>query len=419
MASEPATLLVVDDNEDNRDLMCRRLERDGFRVEAAENGRQALARVAQGGISLVLLDVMMPDMSGLQVLTALRKEHSGARLPVIMVTARSQSADMVEALSMGANDYVTKPVDFPVAIARIQAHLRVTQPGDGAAGEPGPQDVRVGTVLGGRYRLEAKIGSGSFGAVYRARHEELGHAVAVKVLQVHAGASPEAAVRFRREGVTACRVKHPSAVSVLDFGVTPGGVAYLVMELLTGYPLEEELKGGPLPLLRSLRILAPVCEALAVAHWSGIVHRDIKPANIFLHQAGGREVPKVLDFGIARIAGEAVGQRVTVEGWIVGTPAYMAPERFTRQPVDGKADVYSVGVVLFQMLTGQLPFDVTGADPLTIAAQHAGAPPPSLRSVNADLPEAVDALLLRALSKEPAERPSALELGQRLRSLCA
>ena len=136
--------------------------------------------------------------------------------------------------------------------------------------------------------------------------------------------------RFRREGVTACRVRHPNAVGVLDFGITSRGIAYLVMELLAGHALEDEIGGRPvLPVGRSLRIVAAVCEALAVAHAAGIVHRDIKPGNVFLHQAGGQEVPKVLDFGIAKIAGAAaLQQRVTLEGWIVGTPVYMAPERF-------------------------------------------------------------------------------------------
>src|SRR5207237_6349004 len=178
--------------------------------------------------------------------------------------------------------------------------------------------LRPGLVLDGRYRLEARIGSGNFGTVYRARHLELDHAVAVKVLQTSAVADLDAVARFRREGVTACRVRHPHAVSVLDFGITPRGVAYLVMELLAGYALEEEIKGGrQMPVARSLRIVCSVCQALAAAHRAGIVHRDIKPGHVFLHEAGGEELPKVLDFGIAKIAGSAaLQQKVTLERWI-------------------------------------------------------------------------------------------------------
>jgi CheY-like chemotaxis protein len=413
MATTP-TVLVVDDDEDNLGLLARRLEREGVQVATASDGHQALARVAQGGVSLVLLDVMMPGLSGLDVLAALRHDHSSARLPIIMVSARNESDDVVEALGLGANDYITKPVDFAVAVARVRAQLRVSTAAPDAD-EVGPRDIQVGMVLGGRYRLEGRLGAGTYGTVYRARHTDLDQAVAVKVLQVSAQGSPEALARFRREGVTAVRVKHPNAVAVFDFGVTPGGVAYLVMELLSGYPLEDELKGGPLlPAARCARVLSPVCAALAVAHRAGVVHRDIKPANVFLHQAGGAEVPKVLDFGIAQIASQAVGKRVTLEGWIVGTPAYMAPERFTHVPVSGKADVYSVGVVLYQMLTGRLPFAVDQADPISVAARHATQPPPPLRATRPDLPAALEVLVLQALAKRPEERPSAGELAASL-----
>jgi CheY-like chemotaxis protein len=423
MPDERPTILVVDDHADNRELIMRRLQKEGFGTLAAENGRQALAAVARGGVSLVLLDIVMPDVSGLEVLRQVRETHGPAQLPVVMVTARTDREDIVEALESGANDYVTKPLDFGVALARIQAQLRIRQPlpaeGDDALSSPG--DVKVGMVLGGRYRLEARIGRGSYGTVYRARHLELDHPVAVKVLQTSAVTSPESLARFRREGATACRVRHPNAVSVLDFAVTPHGIAYLAMELLAGYPLEEEMKGGRvLPIRRSLAVVGPVCEALAEAHRSGIIHRDIKPANIFLHHAGGREVPKVLDFGIATLAGSAaVQQRVTVEGFIIGTPAYMAPERFRSRPIDGKADVYSAGVTLYQMLTGRLPFDTHDADPMRVAVKHARVTPTSPRWLNAAIPPAVEDTVLRALRKRPEQRPTAREMAASLHAAAA
>ena len=239
--------------------------------------------------------------------------------------------------------------------------------------------------------------------------------MAVKVLQTSAVADLDAVARFRREGVTACRVRHPHAVSVLDFGITPRGVAYLVMELLAGYALEEEIKGGrQMPVARSLRIVCSVCQALAAAHRAGIVHRDIKPGNVFLHQAGGQEIPKVLDFGIAKIAGSAaLQQKVTLEGWIVGTPVYMAPERFGSGPVSGQADVYSAGVMLFQMLAGRLPFDADG-DPLSVAVKHAHEAPPALRALRAEVPGEVAQAVADALGKRPEDRPTAQELAERL-----
>jgi CheY-like chemotaxis protein len=417
--SEAHTILVVDDSPDNRELLMRRLEREGFTVIGTEEGRAALALVEKGGVSLILLDVMMPGMSGIEVLQAVREKHTAAELPVLMVTAKTQSDDVVEALSQGANDYITKPVDFPVAVARIRAQLRLRQPSrDEEVADP--HDLRAGLVLDGRYRLESKIGSGNFGTVFKARHMELDHTVAVKVLRTAAGTDPDAMARFRREGISACRVRHPNAVSILDSGLTARGVAYLVMELLAGYPLEEDMKGGhALPLARSLRIARAVCDALAAAHRAGIVHRDIKPGNVFLHQAGGQEVPKVLDFGIAKIAGSAaLQQKVTLDGWIVGTPAYMAPERFGADEVTGEADVYSVGVMLFQMLTGQLPFEAA-ADPLAVAVQHKNARPPALRSLRPEAPAEAEEAIFAALAKEPRERPTALEMSQRLAAVPA
>jgi CheY-like chemotaxis protein len=415
--SDAHTILVVDDHPDNRELLMRRLEKEGFRVLEAESGRQALAHLRDGPVSLILLDVMMPEMSGLEVLQSVREAYSASELPVVMVTARSQSGDVVEALGLGANDYITKPIDFPVALARIQAQLRIRRamPDDEVAD---PRDLRSGLVLDGRYRLEGRIGAGSFGTVYKARHLELEHNVAVKVLQTSAVTNADAMARFRREGVTACRVRHPNAVGVLDFGITPRGVAYLVMELLAGFPLEEEMKGGRcLPVTRALRIAGAVCQALAAAHRAGIVHRDIKPGNVFLHHAGGDEVPKVLDFGIAKIAGAAaLQQRVTMEGWIVGTPVYMAPERFGAEEVTGEADVYSVGVMLFQMLTGRLPFEAEG-DPMAVAVKHKHEPAPLLRALRRDLPAALEDAVASALAKLPQQRPSARDLAARLLAL--
>jgi CheY-like chemotaxis protein len=416
-AAADHAILVVDDNDDIRDLLVRRLEQEGFRATGAASGPEALERIAAATPSLILLDVSMPGMSGLEVLSRLREAHSPVRLPVVMVTARTESEDVVEALGLGANDYVTKPVDLPVVLARVKAQLRMRQAGapgvDSADEARSPAEVRPGTMLAGRYLLEARIGSGTFGTVFRAKHVELGHAVAIKVLQASASANPDSLARFRREGITACRVKHPNAVQVMDFGVTPGGVAYLVMELLSGYSLDRELVDGrKVALPRAVRIMVAVCEALAAAHRSGIVHRDVKPANIFLHLAGGQEVPKVLDFGIARIVGEAAADpRVTLEGFIVGTPVYMAPERFRNQPVDGRTDVYSAGVTLYQMLTGRLPFAADQADPMAVAMRHLEADPPPM---GAGVPPEVEAVVRSALRKRPEHRPDAVHLGQDL-----
>jgi CheY-like chemotaxis protein len=419
-AEAPATILVVDDLPANRDFLSRRLERSGFRVLCAGGGREALEVVRRGAADLVLLDIMMPDMSGLDVLRAVRLDRSASALPVIMVTARTESEDVVEALSLGANDYVTKPVDYPVALARIRAHLRTrtaSRAGSVTLPEPRlPAHVGPGATLGGRYRIEATIGGGSFGTVFRACHLELGRDVAVKVLATSAGSDPEALARFRREGASACRVHHPNAVAVLDFGVTDAGVAYLVMELLEGHSLEKELEDrGRLSPVRCAEIVVPVCAALGAAHAAGVVHRDIKPSNVFLHRTPSGEVPKILDFGIARFVSEqALGQKLTVDGSLLGTPAYMAPERFRRGPYGPKSDVYSVGAMLYEMLAGRLPFIPGSADPLALVAVQAEEEPLPLRARYPDIPPAVEALVRQALSREETARPAADVLARRL-----
>jgi len=420
-----ATILVVDDLPANRDLMVRRLERSGFQVLSAASGPEALELVRRGNVDMVLLDIMMPGMTGLDVLRTLRATRSSASLPVLMVTAKTDSEDVVEALSLGANDYITKPVDYPVALARIETHLRTTQAlrsEAAAAVEPkSPAQAVPGSVLGGRYRLEEAIGGGSFGTVFRARHLELKRDVAVKILATSAGTDPEALARFRREGDSACRVQHPNAVAVFDFAVNPGGVAYLVMELLEGHSLEKELEDrGPLQPVRCAEIVVPVCSALHAAHAVGVVHRDVKPSNVFLSRSPRGEVAKILDFGIAKLAAEsAIGQSLTIDGSLLGTPAYMAPERFRRGPYGPKSDVYSVGVMLYEMLAGRLPFIPSSADPLALVAMQAEEDPPPLRLRRPELSPVLERLVLLALSRNPDGRPTADQLARRLAAAVA
>jgi serine/threonine protein kinase len=163
--------------------------------------------------------------------------------------------------------------------------------------------------------------------------------------------------------------------------------------------------------------LNPICDVLAESHALGIIHRDIKPGNIFLHQSRGREVVKVVDFGIAKLAGEAaVRQNLTIEGGIIGTPAYMAPERFTGRNYDGRSDVYSLGVMLFQMLTGTLPFTGSG-DPMHLAFLHIQKPAPPLRTLRPDLPRALEAVLMQTLDKDYRMRPTAELLARKFQRI--
>jgi serine/threonine protein kinase len=271
--------------------------------------------------------------------------------------------------------------------------------------------IEPGAVLAGKYRLESKIGSGAFGAVFKATHLALANQVAVKVLQSNMVPTQEALARFQREGVSACRIQHPNAVSIIDFGVTDNGVAYLSMELLSGHSLAEEIqKRSPFSPRRCAEILVPLCDVLGEAHAAGIIHRDIKPANVFLHHGRSGEVVKVLDFGIAKLLDDG-GAELTVEGSLVGTPAYMAPERLSSAPYDGRSDVYSVGIMLYEMLCGQPPFK--SKDLMAVAMMQMTQEPRPPREHNSSIPRAVEALVLETLSKDPAQRPTPAALAER------
>jgi serine/threonine protein kinase len=315
-------------------------------------------------------------------------------------------------------------VDFRVALARIQAQLRARDAAAAAAGAaaapgPGPAEIGPGTVLDERYRLEERIGSGGYGAVYRALHLELRQPVAVKVMQARTPTPRAALLRFRQEGISACRVKHPNAVTVMDFSLTPEGVAFLVMELLEGHGLDDELVArGRLPLPRCVEIAVPVCRALAAAHAAGIVHRDIKPSNVFLHLAAAGEVVKLLDFGIARLSGDAEQDRpLTVEGIVLGTPSFIAPERVRGAAYDGRSDVYGVGAMLYRMLSGRLPFAEMSGDPQALLSAKLVSDPAPLRALEPALPVAVEAVVMRALRRDPAQRPAAAALADQLEVL--
>jgi CheY-like chemotaxis protein len=422
--NEDYTLLVVDDGDENRDMLSRRLGRRGYKVLAAEGGERALEIVDVESVDLVLLDIMMPGMDGIEVLRRLRERWDQSELPVIMQTARSESQDMVDALDLGANDYVTKPLDFAVVLARVQSQLRARKQAAAAArksAEPTAGDLGPGAVIAGKYRLEELIGEGTFGAVYRGTHLELGVEVAVKVLQKSVTATQESVERFRREGVSAYRVRHPNAVAVSDFGVTEGGVAYLVMELLEGVSLADEVaERGALSPHRANQILQPICSVLAEAHAAGIVHRDIKAENVFLHRTPRGEVVKVLDFGISKLAGDNLARgNLTADGFVLGTPAYMAPERLLDEPYDGRSDVYSVGILLFFMLTGELPFVAESGDPVSLIMKQLRERLPTMRSLNPDVPESLERVVARATHKSSRKRPEAAALARELAAAVA
>jgi len=262
-------------------------------------------------------------------------------------------------------------------------------------------DPRIGSLLAGRYLIESKLGEGGMAIVYRARHQLVDRPVAIKVMNSHLVRDASLKERFRREAKTAAALAHPNIVEISDYGEDEEGTPYLVMELLDGSSLDALVERGPMPAAQVAAIGAQIARGLARAHDFQVLHRDLKPENIFVARGpGGRLIPKILDFGIARSLHD---QRLTSAGQIFGTPQYMAPERVTSIDAGPAADLYAIGVMLFEMVTGQLPFqseDVTG-----FLIAHMQSPVPKPSDFVANVPRRLEELIVRLMAKNPDERP--------------
>jgi CheY-like chemotaxis protein len=479
-------ILVVDDVADNRDILKRRLEKEGHRVTTAEHGRVALERVAAEPVDLVLLDIQMPELDGHETLARLKGDDATRDIPVIMISALDDVAGIARCVAAGAEDYLTKPFDAVLLRARIGASLdkkrlrdrekrylaevdrviaaasaveggryrpgalsdlatrddalgRLARVFDGMAaelrhreerlreqvralraevaaaraGEAAGPDVRLtdivhpGEVFAGRYEVMGLIGRGGMGAVYQARDRELGEEIAIKTLRPEFTRDPALVERFRSEIRLARHITHQNVVRTHDIGEI-GGAYYLTMELVRGVTIRDLLDTrGRLGTDAVLGIASQLAAALGAAHAEGVIHRDIKSQNLLLDDAG---VLKVMDFGIARLVEGSSG--LTEAGMMIGTPAYMAPEQVMGEGIDARADLYSVGVVLYECLTGRVPFSASTM--VSLVARLLSEEPPPIEEAD----PALAALVMRLLAKQPEERiGSAEELGREVARL--
>ena len=270
---------------------------------------------------------------------------------------------------------------------------------EGPGGSAGEDDL-TGTSAG-PYRLLRRLGKGGDGAVYLGEDPLTGWRAAIKFLHPRHGSDPAALRRFFNEAHAAHAIGHENIARITDLDRTSGGRHFLVMELLDGEPLDALIaRSGALPVALALPILAQCCEALHAAHERGIVHADLKPENVFLVTERGRErFVKIVDFGMARLDDAPEGARRNV---VLGTPWYMSPEQALGEPFDRRSDVYSLGVILFEMVTGRVPFPYESEQAMVA---HVEEPPPAPRSLAPQLSPALEALILRALSKDPGGRP--------------
>jgi hypothetical protein len=296
----------------------------------------------------------------------------------------------------------------------------------GNESEPDPDPpLEPGARIGERHRVVRLLGEGGMGRVYEAEHVVLARKVAIKLLRGDAQASADSLARFQQEALAASKIGAPQIIEVLDFashvGVAGRAQTYMVMELLAGESLEEWMERAG-TLAEGVALLAELCEGLAAAHGAGVVHRDIKPANVFVRTPGPREATpvriKILDFGIAKVtAGPGDGGFQTQKGSLLGTPYYLAPERVLGETLTPAADVYSVGVILYEMLTGDVPFVAESF--MGVLARHVQTMPldPRQAAPERGIPDGVAALCMRLLAKQPGPRGSAERVAQELREL--
>jgi len=278
------------------------------------------------------------------------------------------------------------------------------------AGEP---------ILDGRYQLEKRLGQGGMGVVYKARHIFLKTSHAIKIILPDlVGNDPNLVTRFRQEALAAAAIRHQNIIAVTDFGVVRGTMPFLVMEFVQGKSLQEIMaEDGAMSPVRAFELMQPICGGISAAHRQGIVHRDLKPLNVMIcDDMPVAEAVKILDFGLAKIkSGELLGSFIAAQTTgLMGSPFYMAPEQWSDEPPDARADVYSLGVMLFQMLCGEVPFK--GSSIPSIMKKHLTSDVPSLKSKGADVPPQFEEVVRHALEKEPAHRtPSADEFARELR----
>ncbi len=287
------------------------------------------------------------------------------------------------------------------------AHCKLNYPNDSAAcflcgrALEVILDPRIGTTIAGRYLVENVIGEGGMATVYAAHHKLVDRPCAIKIMNPNFAKNEVIRERFRREAKAAQKLAHPNIIEIFDQGESPDGLVYLVMELLRGETIADLLDAGRVPVPRTLPIAIQIARALARAHDLEVIHRDLKPENIFIAKdVDGDDLVKILDFGIARSMQDV---RLTGAGEVFGTPQYMAPERITSIDAGPSADLYAFGVILYEMLAGQLPFEAN--DVTSYFLKHLKEQPRPLRDLVSGIPEPLERLVMELLEKDPKDRP--------------
>lgn len=441
-----ARVLVVEDDLDLADRVDMWLTHEEHSVDAVHDGLKALDMLKSREYDMVILDWDLPGMLGIDVCKNFRA--SGGTTPVLMLTGRGNMSDKEAGFDAGADDYLTKPFHLKELSARVRAMVRrssmvettkqviaQTRPDvfyklcpecglsysldkekcddDGETLKIEKLDPAIGAVFGERYEIESVIGSGGMSVVYRARHKLMDKSVAIKLLDPRLVRQQTAVRRFQLEAQAASKLSHPNVIVVHDFGITPDGQPYMVMDFLQGRSLVDVLDENPqLEPARARKLFIQTASGLGHAHKSGVVHRDVKPNNIIIDRDhAGEECIKIVDFGIAKIISDSANpqERLTRVGEVFGTALYMSPEQCRGREVDGRSDIYSLGCVMFEALTGLPPFESN--NDFDTLQMHLIEDPPSFKDRRPDLeiPAEFEMIVRKCLEKEPESRYPSME----------
>jgi serine/threonine protein kinase len=397
-----ARVLIIEDDVALSDIICDQLTADGYEVDRAHTGRQAQKYLGQTAYDLLVMDWDLPDASGVEICRTLRT--GGSVIPVLMLTGHRDVEDKEFSFEAGADDYITKPFSIKELRIRIKALLRrAAQPSPTQVAEAAPAQ-QVGQLLAEKYRLDEFIGQGGTSVIFKATHIGMLKTVAVKLMHPHLLDNDSMRARFEQECMLMARINHINVGSIYDAGNLPGDQPYMVMEYVQGHPLSAVLEHyGALTVADALQIMIQCCSGLGAVHAAGIVHRDLKPDNILLQKHRDRaDWVKIVDFGISHLVNAK--RRLTTEGKIIGTFGFMAPEQLRQRPVDFRADIYSLGVILYAALTNELPYKADTTEAFFI--KQLIEPPDPLTNYRPDIPpgSAVDLLWQKAMAKEPEQR---------------
>ncbi|MBL8149061.1 MAG: protein kinase [Blastocatellia bacterium] len=412
------SILIVDDDKLILEMLSIAFKKLDCDVITAENGQEGLQKVIDLKPSIIISDWHMPELDGLGMFLQVKRSPHTKHIPFVFLTTTDDPEVRAALLEIGVEDYWTKPFNIREVAVRAkkllervdmmaQLNKELNKERETIRLNPLSAEDHLTEMTNGRYKIISQIGSGGMGIVYKAHDLKYDCDVAIKLLRAEYISDESAMRRFAREAAAATRIIHPNVIRTYEYGIIPNGQAYISMELLSGSSLDIELEKTPIiPLKRALNIMYQTCLGIEASHKQGVIHRDLKTNNIFLIDTVEKtDQVKVLDFGIAILANTPDHARITDSNSALGTPLYISPEQITGGQLDHRSDIYSLGVVFYEMLAGIPPFDGTIYELLLC---HGHKTPVHIKTF-ANIEDTLAELVMRMLAKSPSERPDSAE----------